>query len=289
MKPKILVIDCNGVGYMIWHALGDNLTFDDMETGVLFGFMRHMFLLAKKFETDRFVFCWDSRKNLRKDMYSGYKRDRHKVAEDVPNPYQPNPYAQFNELRQKILPTMFSNVLIQTGHEADDLVAQTVIQNYMDHELIVVSQDNDMWQLLRHCDIWNPRKKEMFTADDLEDLKGVPPEQWVAVKALMGDGSDNIAGIMGIGETWALRIVRQEIPKTHKKVLMAESEQGREIFTRNMALMKLPLPTTHPITIKPEPVRTLDAFFDMCSDYGFRSFMDKHMDDWINTFNMVDE
>ena len=189
----LLVIDSN---YLCWRSmLGmPNLSWEEKDTAIIFGFLRQLLILGEKFKTNRIAFAWDSKRSYRKDLYSEYKANRKDTFnEDDLEVGKP----QFRELRTCILPTIgFFNSFLQTGIEADDIMAQIVSQYFINTypDIMLVTADNDMYQMLRTplfvsqkgVDIYNPATKKLFTAEMFSQKYGIIPHEWKAVKAIAG-------------------------------------------------------------------------------------------------------
>ena len=72
-----LVIDCSQLCYRSFYTTKD-LSYEEERTGIIFGFLKQIFKLAQDFDTKTFIFCWDSAKSYRKQIYSDYKENRKK-------------------------------------------------------------------------------------------------------------------------------------------------------------------------------------------------------------------
>ena len=114
MRP--VIIDCNNLCYIQRHAFGTDLSYDEEQTGIMWGFLHRLYDYAKQFETRRFLFCWDSRKSYRKLEYPEYKAHRHNVVK--PKGVLESDrriYSQFDKLRKEILPAIgFKNIYHHT-------------------------------------------------------------------------------------------------------------------------------------------------------------------------------
>jgi len=269
-QPR-LVIDSSCLCYRAKLSLAD-MSYEDQETGVIFGFLIQLRSLANMFKTNDFVFAWDSRKSIRRDMYHWYKskrRDKTPEEKEIDEIALP----QFGLLRTQVLPGIgFNNNFIQTGLEADDIIAAVVMSGQSDGGNVVVSTDNDLLQLLDFCDIFNPQTKKTITSEDFTDKWGIEPMQWSLVKAMAGCTSDSVPGISGIGEKSAVAFLRDELKKTSKKYESIVSEDGRAITERNEAIVTLPFADTE----TPEVIENdfdLDYFSMICGKYGFGSFL----------------
>src|SRR3990167_5779831 len=152
-----LVIDSNFLCYRALFTMGE-LSADEARTGVIFGFLLEVLKLAKKFNTNKFFFCWDSRKSKRRRIYPDYKqRGKEKTPDEIV--LIKEAYQQFTILRTEILLAMgFRNNFIQAGLESDDLMAclSLIPKN---RPMTIVSPDEDLLQMLDYgVDIWTGKK-----------------------------------------------------------------------------------------------------------------------------------
>ena len=287
----VLVIDCNNLGYASAYATGD-LTYEAKPTGVLFGFLSQIYKLAEYFGCGRFVFCWDSRKSYRKKAYPSYKEHRRKdlTSEEWDNLRKV--YEQFDLLRKEVLPQMgFSNVFHQAGYEADDLIAH-VVQRFPD-EYIIVSTDNDLWQLIdkgrkgkTFVKVFNPRTKKLIGYKEFVASWGIEPYKWAEIKAIAGCPSDGIEGVKGVGEATAVKYVLGTLLKGK---IRERIESSQEIIRRNRPLVTLPYAGVRPINIEKlewPQMWTLD-FMDVFGRYGFGSFLkEERFEKWAELFGL---
>jgi len=237
-----MIIDCH---YLCWgasFALPD-MSAEDQEVGVIYGFLRQILSLSKKFKTKDFYFCWDSKKSHRKLIFPDYKKKRAaKKKEMKPEDLSRilATHEQIGKLRNEILPTMgFNNSFFRNGYEADDLICHLVRK--LKGPNTIISSDEDLYQLLDHADMYSTQKGKVFKVKDLaKKYNGCTPKEWVDVKALGGCGSDEVPGIKGVGAIKAVKYLHGEMkPGVIKERI--ESEEGRSIYKRNLELVKLPL------------------------------------------------
>ncbi len=288
---KLIIIDSNGIAYMAKYSM-KGLNFDFMETGVIFGFLKQIKKIAKTFSTDKFIFCWDSKKSIRRELYPEYKRQRRdKRKERTPEEIIEDNLAfnQFYLLRKTILPKIgFNNIFIRTGFESDDIIASFISNKSLQkYDKIIVSNDEDLYQLLNSCSIYNPKTEKTITTKSFNKEFGIFPEDWKMVKMLGGCTSDNVKGVPGIGEKTAIKYINKQLPKG--KTLDKIVKLGPEIIKQNAILVGLPLIGTEPEGgfIFKEDHFTFDGFVDVCEQYGFQSFLKKEeLDSWKNLFNM---
>ena len=287
MRP--IIIDSNNLCFINFHAFGGKLSYDEQQTGILWGFFNHIIRLAKRFESNRFIFTWDSRKSLRKIYFPEYKAQRQAKTEEV-SLDMAEVYAQFELLRKELLPEFgFKNIYMQPGYEADDLMASLVRnQGWAGSALpVIVSTDKDLYQLLDVCDVYRPITHELITSDSFTDFYTVRPHEWVAVKAMAGDTSDNVPGIKGVGEKTAIKFVRVELKETAKTYAKIVSPKGQSIVARNTKLMFLPWEGTEVRVPWDDEAFNLDDFLRICDRFNFLSFQKTDaMNEWRNQFGM---
>lgn len=274
-----LLFDSHGIGFKAAFAL--DLSNDNAHTGVIYGFFRDMLTLAKTFETNEFMFFFDSRKSLRRHEHPWYKNKRNedpqiRAVKQIAHP-------QLDALRKDILPSIgFNNVHIQAGYESDDLIARYVIENnFSDNpeQLIIISSDQDLYQLLgKHCSMWLPGKKAIYDEEMFKEEWGIQPVQWAFVKALGGCKSDDVPGIAGVAEKTAASFIRGELKAGHKKYQSIVSEDGKAIEARNLPIVKLPMEGTRLVEYTPDKL-DFTRFRDVCSEYGFTSFR-RNLEEW---------
>ena len=269
-----LVIDCSQLCYSAFHTMGD-LSYEEKRTGVLYGFLRSVFKYANDFDTNKFIFCWDSVRSYRKDIYPEYKQNRHDKELTDEEKYEKDlMFNQRNELRQKIVPALgFKNNFIRTGFEADDIIAEVVNQI---KGVTVISSDNDLWQLLDRCVIYDPKKKERWTEQSLIDNVDVDAKEWLEVKILSGCKTDNVIGIQGVGITKAIQHLSNTLPNGTIKERI-KSKKSKELLMRNTRLIKLPLPDYEmkEVEIDFDEKFNLKEWLDIFNQYRFNSFLKK--------------
>jgi len=282
---KQLIIDCNNLCYSSFYTFGD-LSHLEKKTGVVFGFIQKVFSLAKKFETNKFIFCWDSKKSYRKLIYPEYKANRRLDLSEQEKIDLNLAFNQFTELRVKTLPAMGFNGtnFLCVGYEADDLIAEIVDKN-QDKENIIVSTDQDFYQLLDRASIYNHKTKRMFLQNDFVDKYGITPNLWAKVKAIAGCSSDNVKGIEGVGELKAIKYLQNILPNGKIKDRI-ESKEGQKIIERNRILVSLPYKGRK--KLKVELLKNSlkkEMFINVFVDYNFLSLLKKEaIESWNKVF-----
>jgi len=273
---KTLIIDCHFLCYRSVYTMG-NLSFDEKFTGIIFGFLNQIFQLAKYFNYPRFIFAWDSKKSYRKDVYPDYKRKDKKMTQDLLELLDTT-RPQFTTLRFQILPKIgFVNNFIQTGIEADDIIAiiiKSIPKPFKDHDqYIIVSVDNDLYQLLSpNVSMFNPKTKKLYTENDFVKEFCVQPFDWPKIKALAGCDGDNVKGIPGIGVKTVVKWFNGELKQSKKADII--STLSTKMYLTNLPLVALPYKQTLTVQLF-EDEFSFRCFEDICLEYGLKSFLKK--------------
>jgi 5'-3' exonuclease len=241
-----IIVDANNLGFMAHHSVGE-LSIQDMRTGAIFGFLRMMFAVSQRFDSNEFIFCWDSKKRYRVKQRSEYKenrRDKELTAQEKEELRVVR--MQFKELRKYILPELgFKNNFMIKGFEGDDIVA-SIIKKYDDEIFCIMSNDNDLFQLLAgNVFMYSQTRKQKVTKKDFRTKYGISPKKWVYAKCIGGCYGDNVKGIKGASDpaksirSKALSYVKGELTSGIIKDRI-ESKEGKEIIKSNRKLIKLP-------------------------------------------------
>ena len=284
-----IIVDGNNVCHIVNHSMGQ-LSNDERRTGVVFGFMKQMLMLSKRMKTKDFIFCWDSQKSFRKEIYPEYKSNRKNKEKTEQEEFERQTlYDQISEIRSKILPSLgFKNNFIKTGYEADDLIVYTVLTN-PEEDFIIVSTDQDLYQVLNdHARIYNTITKKFITKQDFIEKFGFGPTMFREIKAIAGCTSDYIKGIQGVGEITAAKYLRLE---KISSTLIDRIHEGVEIIERNRKLTYLPfqkgeygtLPNMG-ITLKKDDLK-LYNFRKLFNELSFNSFLND-MSEWERSFGL---
>lgn len=280
----IVVIDALCLCHMARHTLGD-LTWENVQTGVIFGFLKRILQFAEKYETNKFIFTWDSKKSHRRQFFPDYKSDRRNHKKEMTPEelvFLKTELKQFTTIRQIILPNMgFKNSFIQTGYESDDLIAVAVSSN-VKGEKVIVSSDNDMLQLLKSdVKIYNPFSKKEVTVEDFKAKWGIEPEQWKEVKSIGGCSTDSVPGIKGVKEKTAIKFLKGEMKASSD--LFWRIKSGEDIIERNRKLVSLPYVGTKSLKIDFDERFDINNIKAVFAHYGCYSFLkDPLLQKWID-------
>ncbi len=201
---KFIIIDGNSLANRAYYAMPYLSNRDKKPSGAVFGFANLLVKLIVEQQPKFLAVAFDhARKTFRNAIYDGYKAKRKETPPDL--------IAQFPVIKE-MLQTMGVKIFEVAGIEADDIIGTLAKNSKMQN--ILVSGDRDLLQLIddNTC-VWLTRKGitevDKFDEKALFDKFGLKPEGIVDLKSLMGDASDNIPGVAGIGEKTAISLLSQ--------------------------------------------------------------------------------
>ena len=208
MNKRLVLIDGMSVFYRGYFAMPGLSLPDGTPTGGVFGFASIAIEVIKQLEPDYVIVAWDKSKTAtrkRKEIFPDYKAGRTRPPDDF--------FAQI-PLLHDLLDSFGWPLLEMDDYEADDIIGTISVEAAKkDIETRVVSGDYDMMQLLsKHTSVYiNKKGSEMmrFTEVEFEEKYGVKLAQFIDYKALVGDSSDNIPGVRGVGPKAAQTLLGQ--------------------------------------------------------------------------------
>ncbi len=207
-RSKLIVIDGNGIAYRAFFALPLLSNSKGLHTNAVYGFTTMLLKLMEDYEPSHFLVAFDAGKQtFRHEGYAQYKGTREKTPPELSE--------QFPLLRELIASFGIKQFELD-GFEADDIIGTVtkLVDESEEYEAIVVTGDKDMLQLASDkVNIALTRKGiseiEMFDPAHIQEKYGLQPHQIIDLKGLMGDASDNIPGIPGVGEKTALKLLHE--------------------------------------------------------------------------------
>jgi DNA polymerase-1 len=232
---KIALIDGYGFVFRAFHALPPLTRDDGTPVGAVYGFTNMLIKLLANLEVSHIAMVFDSgAKTFRNDLYPEYKANRPPCPEDL--------IPQFPIIRE-VAEALNITILEKVGFEADDLIATVAKQaSREDFEVIIVSSDKDLMQLIDDKIImYDALKNRMITPREVEEKFSVKPSQVLDVLALMGDASDNVPGVRGIGPKTAAELINkyQTLEILFKNLHEIKQEKRRQTLEGGIQSAKL--------------------------------------------------
>ncbi len=198
-KPVLYLIDASSYMYRAFYAMGRRLTAPDgTPTQAVYGFHQMLHKVLKEKQPELVCVVYDPPgPTFRHAVYAEYKATRDRMPEDL--------VVQVPIIKQMVDLLGIPSLEV-SGFEADDVIATLARQaKEAGIPVVIVSGDKDLHQLVEepHVLQWDPQKDEWFTAEEVVRRLGVRPNQVRDLLALMGDSSDNVPGIAGVGKKTA--------------------------------------------------------------------------------------
>lgn len=209
MSEKIVLIDGHSILNRAFYGLPDLTNAEGLHTNAIYGFLTIMFKILEEEKPEYLTVAFDVHApTFRHEMYDAYKGTRKPMADEL---------RQQVPVIKEVLGAMGIKTIEQAGLEADDLLG-TISRRSEERgmEVSVISGDRDLLQLAtEHVKIRIPKTRqgrtevEDYYSEDVKNRYQVTPLEFIDLKALMGDTSDNIPGVPSIGEKTASRIITE--------------------------------------------------------------------------------
>ncbi len=235
MADKFLVIDGSSLIHRAFFALPPLMTKQGIHTGAVYGLCNMLLKLLDEVKPRYMAVAFDkSRKTFRSKLYAEYKAQRKPTPSELSEQFP---------LAMKVLGELGISTLELDDYEADDIIGTFAVHAPQDVEVIIVTGDRDELQLV------DKRTKVFYTKRGITDIQvfdeaefaanyeGLVPAQLIELKGLMGDTSDNIPGVPGVGPKTALKLIKeygnvetvlQNIDNIAGKALKAKLEANKE-------------------------------------------------------------
>ena len=209
MAEKIVLIDGHSILNRAFYGVPDLTNADGLHTNAVYGFLNIMFKILDQEKPEYLTVVFDVHApTFRHEMFEEYKGTRKPMAEEL---------RQQVPVIKEVLQAMGVKIVEKAGLEADDILGTiSRMSERRGLEVSVISGDRDLLQLAtEHVKIRIPKTKkgqteiEDYYAEDVLNAYQVTPTEFIDLKALMGDTSDNIPGLPGVGEKTATKIITE--------------------------------------------------------------------------------
>ncbi len=205
---KLLVLDGNSILNRAFYGIKLLTTKDGRYTNAIYGFMNILMKLEEDVHPDAVAVTFDLKApTFRHKMYDGYKANRKGMPPEL---------AEQMPVLKKLLTALGYKIVTKEGFEADDIIGTLSAHTKPDDECYIATGDRDSLQLIREnvhvllaATKMGRAETNVYDIARLQEEYGVSPRQMIDIKALMGDSSDNIPGVAGIGKKTAEDLVQR--------------------------------------------------------------------------------
>lgn len=286
MEKRLIIIDGNSIINRAFYALPDMSNSEGLKTNAIFGFVRMMFKIIEDYQPTHMSVAFDKKApTFRHKQYADYKAGRKKMPDELAQQLQP---------LKDLLDKFNINRLELEGYEADDLIGTVArLGEENDFKVYIVTGDKDAIQLASHKTTTLITKKgvgevEEYNYDSVLERYEMTPTQFIDLKGLMGDKSDNIPGVPGVGEKTGIKLLKQystienliEHTDELKGSIKKKIEENKELALMSKELATII--TNVPIEVKLEDLEygdyNKDDVVEKFKEFGFASLITKLLD-----------
>ncbi len=270
----VYALDGHSLIYQLFHALPELTSPAGEPVGAVYGFARDLLALLEKKQPD-YLFCaFDVGKTFRHDLYPEYKAHRPEMPEDLA--------LQLQAIGQ-LLEALGIPAVRCESFEADDILATIARQTEaLGGECFLVTGDKDCRQLITdRVKLYNLRKDQVFDRQALQEEWGITPEQVVDFQALVGDSTDNVPGVRGVGPKAARDLLQQfgtlegiyahleEVAGEKRRQSLAEA-RDLVLTSRELVRLKADVPCDIPWELAAVGRFDIQRVLELFRQWGFR-------------------
>jgi len=282
-KEKLLLLDGNSLAYRAFFALPLLTNDAGIHTNATYGFTMMLQKIVEEEQPTKMLVAFDAGKTtFRHESFEEYKGGRQKTPPELSE--------QFPYIRKLIDAYQIKRYELEM-YEADDIIGTLAKSASNEMDVIIVSGDKDLTQLAsEHVTVYVTRKGitdiEKYTPAHIEEKYGLTPEQIIDMKGLMGDSSDNIPGVPGIGEKTAIKLLKEHgtVEKLYEVIDTLKASKMKEKLVENEQLAHLSkkLATIHteaPIEITVDDLKyegpNEEELLALWQELGFKTLINK--------------
>ncbi|TXC90183.1 DNA polymerase I [Metabacillus litoralis] len=283
-KKKIVLIDGNSIAYRAFFALPLLNNDKGVHTNAIYGFTMILMKILEDEKPSHMLVAFDAGKTtFRHKTFQEYKGGRQKTPPELSE--------QFPFIRELLDAYQVSRYELE-NYEADDIIGTLSRQAEKDgYEVKVISGDKDLTQLVTNNITVDITRKgitdvDSYTPTFVQEKYGLTPEQIIDMKGLMGDTSDNIPGVPGVGEKTAIKLLKEftslenvlnSVDQISGKKLKEKLEENREqaLMSKELATIECDAPITIGLTELEYEGFDQQKVANIFKELGFNSLLDK--------------
>ena len=285
-RPVVMLVDGFGLIFRAYHAIEGGLTTSSgQQVGAVFGFATMLLETLRAHQPDHAVVALEGGRTFRHETYTEYKAHR---------PEMPDDFQQQVTVIVNLLEAMNIPVMIREGYEADDVIGSLSSSLAADSntDVLIVTGDSDLLQLVDdHVTAVLPGRRSfsdlrLFDRDAVIERFGVGPELVADYKAIVGDTSDNIAGVKGIGDKGARALLQtygpiesiiEHLPDITPERTRKAMEIGQQSAIESKAIATIVRDLDIPFDWEHSAVGNYDRarVFDLFRELEFRTLLNK--------------
>lgn len=266
-STSLFIVDVSSLIFRAFYAIPQLSTKQGHPTNATYGFLSMTLKLLEKYRPEGILFVYDSKSpSFRKEIYPEYKANRSAPPELL--------IPQFDDIRRAISSIGLCGLELP-GFEADDLIA-SVVKKFSNKKIVIVSGDKDLMQLVTESvSLLDTMKDKVYGPNEVHEKMGVPPHLIADFLGLVGDSSDNIPGVPGIGPKTAADLLnefgtledvlvsaanlkgkKKEVLSTHagdarlSKILATLKTEIDDDFINNLSMNQMKIPSVFPPDFK---------------------------------------
>jgi DNA polymerase I len=283
-KEKVLLLDGNSLAYRAFFALPPLTNDHGVHTNATYGFTMMLNKIIEEEQPTKMLVAFDAGKTtFRHESYGEYKGGRQKTPPELSEqfPYIRKLIDAYNIKRYEL-----------PNYEADDIIGTLAKQaEGQDIDVVIVSGDKDLTQLAtKQVTVYVTRKGitdiEKYTPTHIEEKWGIAPLQIIDMKGLMGDASDNIPGVPGVGEKTAIKLLKEygSVEALYENIdgMKASKMKEKLVANEDSAHMSKKLATIYveaPIEVALQDLAYAgpndEALRDIYQELGFKTLLEK--------------
>lgn len=284
MSEKLVLIDGHSIIHRAFYGVPELSNASGFHTNGIYGFLNILFKIMDEENPQYLCVAFDRKeKTFRHKMFAEYKGTRKPMPEEL---------REQIPMLQEVLKAMQVTVVSKAGYEADDILGTLAKKAEKDgKEVTLISGDRDLLQIAsEHIKIRIPKTKggktetEDYYASDVKEKYQVTPEQFIELKALMGDTADNIPGVPKVGEKTATSLmveygsideIYRHVEEISKKSIRESLQENRELADLSKVLATIKTDCELPVTMEEMKLKnfyTREAY-EYFQKLEFRNFL----------------